>query len=152
MANSLSTLGAARGRAQPPRQPDRRQAVQLKRAHEAPATADGMRILVDRLWPRGLSRERVAADLWLKDAAPSDALRRWFGHDPSRWAAFAARYRAELARRPEVLQTLDELRRRGPVTLLYAARDRAINHAVVLRAVLDERRGATARTRPGVQR
>jgi uncharacterized protein YeaO (DUF488 family) len=152
MANSLSTLGAARGPAPRLLQAARRQAVQLKRAHETPAAGDGMRILVDRLWPRGLSRERVAADLWLKDAAPSDALRRWFGHEPSRWAAFAARYRAELARRPEVLQTFDELRRRGPITLLYAARDRAINHAVVLRAVLDERRSATARTRPGVHR
>lgn len=107
MANSLSTLGAARGPAPRLLQAARRQAVQLKRAHETPAAGDGMRILVDRLWPRGLSRERVAADLWLKDAAPSDALRRWFGHEPSRWAAFAARYRAELARRPEVLQTFD---------------------------------------------
>jgi uncharacterized protein YeaO (DUF488 family) len=151
MANSFSTLGAARRRVQPARQRECGQAVQIKRAHEPPAATDGMRILVDRLWPRGLSRERVAADLWLKDAAPSDALRRWFSHEPSRWAAFAARYRAELARRPEVLQTLDELRRRGPITLLYAACDRAINHAVVLRAVIEERRGATARARQGVQ-
>lgn len=116
--------------------------VRLKRAYEAATPNDGVRILVDRLWPRGLSRERVAADLWLKDAAPSDALRRWFGHEPGRWAAFAAKYRAELEQRPDVLQMLAELRRQAPITLVYAARDPLINHAVVLREALDERRGA----------
>lgn len=152
MTNSMSVPGTAREQARRPRPPAHRQAVQLKRAYDPPAAGDGMRILVDRLWPRGLNRERVAADLWLKDAAPSDALRRWFGHEPRRWTAFAAKYRAELARRPDILQVLDELRRRGPITLLYAARDPTINHATVLRTVLDERCRATTRTRTGVQR
>jgi uncharacterized protein YeaO (DUF488 family) len=84
-----------------------------------------------------LSRAGLAADLWLKDVAPSPALRRWFGHDARRWKGFRRRYRAELARRPEALRVLKDLRRRGPVTLLYAARDEAHNNAVVLRETLD---------------
>ena len=99
-----------------------------------------MRVLVDRLWPRGLNKTQLAVDFWLKDAAPSDALRRWYGHQPGRWASFAAKYRAELAQRANVLRLLDELRRRGRVTLLYSARDTARNNAVVLREVLEERR------------
>jgi uncharacterized protein YeaO (DUF488 family) len=94
-------------------------------------------VLVDRLWPRGLSRPAAAADLWLKNAAPSIALRRWFGHDPRRWSAFRRKYRAELARQPDVLHLLDDLRRRSPVTLLFGAHDEARNNAVVLREVLD---------------
>ena len=99
-----------------------------------------MRVLVDRLWPRGLSKDHLAVDFWLKDAAPSDELRRWYGHDPRRWESFAAKYRAELAQRTDLLHLLDELRRRGRVTLLYGARDTARNNAVVLREVLQERR------------
>ena len=118
----------------------RRRPVALKRVYEAPARTDGLRVLVDGLWPRGLSRRAVAADLWLREAAPSAALRRWYGHDPRRWKGFAARYRAELARRPEVLRMLDELRRRSPVTLLFAARDGEHSNAAVLRALLDNRR------------
>ena len=78
-----------------------------------------MRVLVDRLWPRGVSKEELAVDFWLKDAAPSDALRRWYGHKPQRWESFAAKYRGELAKRSDLLRLLDELRRRGRVTLLY---------------------------------
>jgi uncharacterized protein YeaO (DUF488 family) len=96
-----------------------------------------MRVLVDRLWPRGLSRPAVAADLWLKDAAPSVALRRWYGHDPRRWPAFRRKFRAELAQRPEILHLFDDLRRRTSVTLLFGAHDEARNNAVVLREVLD---------------
>lgn len=125
--------------------------VKLKRAYEQPAPTDGIRVLVDRLWPRGLGKRQVAAEIWLKDAAPSDALRRWFGHDPNRWDAFRAKYRAELARRGEVLAQLDELRRRGPLTLVYSARDEAHNQAVVLREVLEERR-FSGRQRPAAQR
>lgn len=121
-------------------------AVGLKRAYEQPSPSDGMRVLVDRLWPRGLSKTQLAVDFWLKDAAPSDALRRWYGHNPSRWEAFAARYRAELAERSDLLRLLDELRRRGRVTLLYGARDTARNNAVVLREVLEERRCPGKRT------
>jgi len=113
--------------------------VGLKRAYEPPAFSDGMRVLVDRLWPRGLTREQLTVDFWIKDAAPSDALRRWYGHNPRRWESFAAKYRAELAQRTDLLRLLDELRRRGRITLLYGARDTARNNAVVLREVLEER-------------
>lgn len=121
--------------------------VKLKRAYERPAVDDGVRVLVDRLWPRGLAKRQVAADVWLKDAAPSDALRRWFGHDPRRWESFRAKYRAELAQRADILQRLDGLRHRGPLTLVYSARDEARNQAVVLREVLEERRVAGPRRR-----
>lgn len=112
--------------------------LRLKRAYEAPAAADGMRILVDRLWPRGLKKADAAIDRWDKEVAPSDQLRRWFGHDPARWDEFRTRYRAELAGKA---QSLAELRARigkGPATLVYAARDEAHNQAVVLRELLDE--------------
>lgn len=116
----------------------KRRRVRLKRVYEAPSASDGMRVLVDGLWPRGLSKEDVAADLWLREVAPSPALRRWFDHDARRWRQFSRRYRGELERRPEVLELLDDLRRRSPVTLIYGARDVAHNHAIVLREVLDE--------------
>lgn len=113
--------------------------VRIKRAYEAPAADDGLRVLVDRLWPRGLKREGAAIDRWLKEAAPSPALRRWFGHDPARWSEFRQRYAAELAADPGNLAVLRDLMRgRGRLTLLYAARDTERNHAVVLRDVLDQ--------------
>jgi uncharacterized protein YeaO (DUF488 family) len=115
----------------------RRRPIRVKRIYEAPGPEDGLRVLVDRLWPRGLSRQAASADLWLKDAAPSVALRRWFGHDPRRWRAFRRKYRAELARQPDILDLLDDLRRRSPVTLLFGAQDEARNNAVVLRELLD---------------
>ena len=123
----------------------RRRPIRLKRVYEPPSVGDGVRVLVDRLWPRGLSRQEASADFWLKDAAPSGALRRWYGHDPRRWKRFARKYRAELAREPGVLDVLDDLRRRAPLTLLFGARDEAHSHAVVLREVLEERslRGVT---------
>ena len=115
----------------------RRRSISLKRVYETPSASDGTRVLVDRLWPRGLGRQDVAADLWLKDAAPSPGLRRWFGHDPARWREFSRRYRRELERQPEVLELLDDLRRRAHVTLIFGARDQEHSHAVVLRDVLD---------------
>ena len=118
----------------------RRRPVALKRVYEAPSRTDGLRVLVDGLWPRGLSRHAVAADVWLREAAPSAALRRWYGHEPRRWKAFATRYRAELAQRPEVLRVLEDLRRRSPVTLLFAARDAERSNAAVLRELLDNPR------------
>jgi uncharacterized protein YeaO (DUF488 family) len=124
----------------------------LKRAYEQPSPDDGMRVLVDRLWPRGLSKDQLAIDFWLKDAAPSDTLRRWYGHNPRRWESFAVQYRAELAQRTDLLGLLDELRRRGRVTLLYGARDAAHNNAVVLREVLEERRCAGRRSQKGATR
>lgn len=117
-------------------------AVVVKRAREAASTDDGMRVLVDRLWPRGLTKEQVAADLWLREVAPSDALRRWFAHEPSRWTVFGQKYRAELKQRPDLLRLLDDLRRSARLTLLYNASDAQHNHAVVLHQVLSERRFA----------
>lgn len=114
-----------------------RRPIRLKRVYERPSGDDGLRVLVDRLWPRGVSKQDAAADLWVKDAAPSADLRRWYGHDARRWRQFRARYRAELASRPDVLQMLGELRRRGPVTLLFAAHDEARSNAAVLREVLE---------------
>jgi uncharacterized protein YeaO (DUF488 family) len=116
----------------------KRRPVRLKRVYEQPAAADGMRVLVDRLWPRGLSRQKVAADLWLRDIGPSHELRRWYGHDARRWERFCRKYRRELAGQPEVLELLDDLRRRTPVTLIFGARDVARSHAAILRELLDE--------------
>jgi uncharacterized protein YeaO (DUF488 family) len=115
----------------------KRRPIKLKRVYERPSAEDGLRVLVDRLWPRGMSKHDAGADLWLKDVAPSAGLRRWYGHDSRRLTQFRDKYRAELARRPDILHMLDDLRRRGPVTLLYAAHDEARNHAVVLREVLE---------------
>ena len=106
--------------------------VRLKRVYEAPGPEDGFRVLVDRLWPRGVSKERAALDLWLKDVGPSDGLRRWYGHVPERWPEFQRRYREELASNPAMAE-LRELAREHPVvTLLYGARDTERNEAVVL--------------------
>lgn len=118
----------------------RRRPIRLKRVYERPGKGDGTRVLVDRLWPRGLSKQDVSADLWLKDAAPSSELRRWFGHKPSRWRQFSRKYRDELRRQPGVIELLDDLRRRAPVTLIFGARDEAHSHALVLREVLDAHR------------
>jgi len=112
--------------------------VALKRAYEEADANDGSRVLVDRLWPRGLSKERARVDAWLKEVAPSDELRQWFGHDPDKFAEFRKRYEAELASESgkEAMTKLRELVKRGHVTLLFAARDMEHNNAVVLRDVL----------------
>lgn len=115
----------------------RRRPIRLKRVYEEPSSADGMRVLVDGLWPRGLTRQAVAADLWLREVAPSPRLRRWYGHDPRRWKGFRKKYRAELERRPEVLTLLDDLRRRTCVTLIFGAADPVRNNAAVLRELLE---------------
>lgn len=110
--------------------------LRLKRAYAAPAPEDGRRILVDRLWPRGVSKARAALDDWMKDLAPSPELRRWFGHDPARWEEFRRRYQRELEDQGARLGQLRDMARAGPVTLVFAARDEAHNEAVVLREVL----------------
>lgn len=110
--------------------------VQLKRAYDPPSPRDGTRILVDRLWPRGISKAKARIDLWLKDVAPSTNLRQWFGHDPARWSEFRRRYRAELKRQPEALVRLRTLARQGRVTLVFGARDARRNQAVVLKDLL----------------
>ena len=112
------------------------QNVRLKRAYEPPAPTDGARVLVDRLWPRGVSREDAALDEWMKEIAPSDALRRWFGHDPARWDEFRRRYAEELRAHDGLVEALRDRARRGPLTLVYGARDEAHNDAVVLRDVI----------------
>ena len=110
--------------------------VKLKRAYEPPAADDGIRILVDRLWPRGLSKQRAAIDQWMKDISPSTELRKWFGHDPTRWDEFRRRYAKEVRQHPELLDQLRSLAREGPITLVYSARDEAHNDAVELRQVI----------------
>lgn len=112
--------------------------VKLKRAYEAPDASDGLRVLVERLWPRGLTKERARIDLWLKDIAPSHELRAWYRHDPARFAEFRRRYEAELAAEPAhaALGELRELAQRGPVTLIVAAHDIDISNAVALRDLL----------------
>jgi uncharacterized protein YeaO (DUF488 family) len=127
----------------------RRHAIGVKRASERPLPGDGMRVLVERRWPPGQSKERIAADLWLKDAAPSDALVRACATNPARWDEFKAKYRSELEARDDVLRLIDELRRRSPVTLLHAGGDRARNTAVALREILDQRSGPRPRRRSG---
>lgn len=111
--------------------------IYLKRAYEDKADGDGFRILVDRLWPRGLSKAEAGVDLWLRDIAPSSELRRWFGHDPEKWSEFQRRYRDELADNDAAVATLREHVKAGTVTLLYSARDTEHNDAIVLRDYLD---------------
>jgi len=115
--------------------------VQLKRVYEEPSSTDGLRVLVDRLWPRGLKKERAAVDEWLKDLAPSPPLRKWFAHDPRRFTEFRKRYQAELASRSAEIDRIVTLSRKQRVTLLYGARDPEINHAVVLRDAIRARGG-----------
>ena len=110
--------------------------VRLKRAYDAPGPGDGRRVLVDRLWPRGVSKSDAAIDEWVKEIAPSTALRKWFGHDPARWDEFRERYAKEIHGHAELLGHLRELARDGPVTLVYSARDEIHNDAVVLRQVI----------------
>ena len=112
--------------------------IMLKRAYEQAEKTDGQRILVDRLWPRGLSKAKAGLDVWLKDVAPSTELRKWFGHDPEKWAEFKKRYCAELKDNPALAQ-LQAYARQGTTTLVYAARDEANNEAVVLKQILDRR-------------
>ncbi len=113
--------------------------VRLKRVYLPKSPDDGTRILVDRLWPRGLSKQRAAVDLWLKDVAPSSDLRKWFAHDPLKWPEFQKRYRAELKKCPLPLQTLRDKARAGTITLLFGAKDEQHNEALVLQALLQRK-------------
>ena len=110
--------------------------IRLKRAYERPHDDDGTRILVDRLWPRGVKKEDAAIERREKDLSPSTELRKWFGHDPARWREFRRRFAAELRQHPDQLKRLRALARMAPITLVYAAHDEAHNNAVVLRGVL----------------
>jgi uncharacterized protein YeaO (DUF488 family) len=119
--------------------------LRLKRVYEPPDRSDGRRILVDRLWPRGLSKEKAAVDDWMKEIAPSAALRRWFGHDPEKWPEFQRRYRRELRARDDLVREIAKRAARGRVTLVYGARDEEHNDAVVLAAVVRARRKRAGR-------
>ncbi len=111
--------------------------IRIKRVYEEPAKEDGYRILVDRLWPRGLTKERAKVDLWVKEIAPSDALRKWFGHEPEKWPEFAKRYRSELAKKKDLLKEVKKLEREhGTVTLLYGRKDEKQNQAVLIASAL----------------
>lgn len=117
--------------------------IELRRVYEPAAFAphQGSQVLVDRLWPRGIRKESLASDLWLRDLGPSNELRKWFGHEPERWPEFRRRYRQELRQEPQqrLLDQVEALAREGPLTLLYSAKDEQHNQAVVVREVLEER-------------
>lgn len=112
--------------------------IKVKRAYVKPTRDDGERILVERLWPRGLTKEQAKLDLWLKDIAPSTELRKWFGHDPDKWLEFRQRYRKELRQKTDLIELLKSKAKEGTITLIYAARDEAHNSALVLQQFLQE--------------
>ena len=127
--------------------------IRLKRAYERPTASDGYRVLVERLWPRGVTKRAARLDAWLKDVAPSPELRSWYSHDVARWSEFRRRYARELRARPELLGELRARAAHGPVTLVYATRDERHSSARVLKELL-ERRSARSRSRarPGARR
>jgi DNA-3-methyladenine glycosylase len=112
--------------------------LQIKRVYEQPSLSDGYRVLVDRLWPRGVSKEAAKLDEWCKDVAPSNELRQWFGHQPERFEEFSKRYRAELADNPAIQELKDLIKNKSTVTLVYSAHDETHNQAVVLQGVLSK--------------
>ena len=114
--------------------------LRIKRIYDTADDGDGLRVLIDRLWPRGLSKDAAHVDLWLKDVAPSTELRKWFAHDPDKWAEFRQSYLAELRDQSEALSQLRAHMRKGCVTLLYGAKDEAHNNAVVLKTLLEGKR------------
>jgi uncharacterized protein YeaO (DUF488 family) len=111
--------------------------IKIKRVYERPDEEDGTRILVDRLWPRGLTKAKASVDFWLKDIAPSTELRKWFGHDPSKWTEFKTRYRAELKKNGEQVARLKRQLKKGKVTLAYGAKDGEHNDAIVLQTFFE---------------
>ena len=113
--------------------------IRLKRVYEQPSKTDGKRFLVERLWPRGIKKDELPVDGWIRDAAPSTDLRRWFGHDPAKWNEFCARYFAELDTRREAWEPILTAARKGTVTLLYSSKDEEHNNAVALKTYLDDR-------------
>jgi uncharacterized protein YeaO (DUF488 family) len=113
--------------------------IQLKRSYDEPSKRDGLRILVERLWPRGIRKEKAAVDLWLKDLAPSTELRKWFNHDPEKWVEFRKRYWSELERKGDLLVLLKHRTTEGAVTFVYAAHDEQHNSARALKEFLEER-------------
>lgn len=112
--------------------------IYVKRAYDPPARGDGFRILVDRLWPRGMAKEKLKLDLWLKDIAPSDILRKWFSHDPERWDEFKAHYFEELDAKKEPLESIIKEAEKCPVTLLFSSKEERLNNAVALKEYLEK--------------
>ncbi|MCC6766480.1 MAG: DUF488 domain-containing protein [Deltaproteobacteria bacterium] len=125
----------------------RRLTIEVKRIYEAPARSDGCRILVDRIWPRGISKDAAKLDAWLKDAAPSAELRSWFGHDPAKWASFKRKYFRELRRQDGIVEQLADAARGKTITLLFAAKDELHNNAVALKEYLDGQLGTRGERR-----
>ncbi len=119
--------------------------IHLKRAYEPASPRDGIRFLVERLWPRGVTKEKLRIEAWLKEAGPTTELRKWFGHDPEKWDEFRRRYRRELAARPDAWRPILEAARRGPVTLVYSSHDTEHNNAVALQEYLEARLRRPAR-------
>lgn len=115
-------------------------AIRIKRAYDPPEPGDGLRVLVDRIWPRGITKQKAKIDLWLKDAAPTTELRKWFDHDPKKWDEFRRRYFRELAKQKRPLQQLLDEAEAGRVTLVFAAKDIQHNNAVALKEYLDSLR------------
>ena len=112
--------------------------IRFKRVYEHPEKDDGMRILVDRLWPRGLTKKKASVDLWLKEIAPSTELRKWFDHDPKKWKSFRGRYETEIRHKDDLIKVLKHKAREGPITLIYGARDEKHNEALVLKHILEK--------------
>ncbi len=111
--------------------------IKVKRIYQKPAKEDGWRVLVDRLWPRGMKKEAAHIDLWMKEVAPGDALRKWFGHEPRKWVEFQKKYRAELKKKKDLISNLKKMEREhGTLTLLFGAKDESHNQAVLLAEVL----------------
>jgi uncharacterized protein YeaO (DUF488 family) len=113
--------------------------IRIKRVYEAPGPDDGRRILVDRLWPRGLTKEKAKIDYWAKDVAPSNELRKWYGHDPAKWDEFRKRYAAELAKSAAAVDALIQAMGRGPVSFVFSSTERTINNAEALKLYLEKR-------------
>ena len=111
--------------------------IKIKRAYEKPSNADGYRILVDRLWPRGISKEKAKVDIWPKELSPSTELRHWYGHDPKKWPEFKSRYFAELENNPELINELLEYVRKGVVTFVYSSKEQRLNNAVALKEYVE---------------
>lgn len=119
--------------------------ITVKRAYDPISRADGTRVLVERLWPRGLSKAKLLVDAWLKEVGPSTELRKWFGHDPDKWDEFRKRYRRELDSRPDAWQAIVSAARRGPVTLVYSSHDTEHNNAVALQDYLEAKKRRSPR-------
>ena len=115
------------------------EAIKIKRIYETSEDSDGFRILVDRLWPRGIKKEQAKVDLWLKEIAPSDSLRKWFHHEPEKWMEFKQRYLTELKEKKDYVETIIAKLKKSPITLLYSAKDQLHNNALVLKEYLNEK-------------